>query len=289
LRPTALVAFKIQAEQLRPRAAEWLGKGWMHPSALKSGAVIDRFNGLYLSYWTFDAQVRAAWEAEVGYERTESYYDAGDKTWKTRIVIDWRSEQGEISLAVDDLLVSGSTRASRRLLEQINPFDLNALQTYTPDLLAGWQAQAYDLTLPAAWEQGKETIREQAKNACYADIPTSHVRNFRMRADFGNETWRYLLLPVYVAAYRFEEKVFQVMVNGQTGAIAGQKPVDWTRVWLAIAGILIPGLLCGLIGLPLLLAGGLGVIPLFFSLVLLLAGGFIDYKIYRSAVDSEAA
>ena len=289
LRPTAVLPFKVLPEQLRARAAVWLGKGWMHPPALKSAAVVDRFTGVYLPFWTFDAQVRAAWNAEVGHERSESYYDSGDKSWKTRTVIDWRTESGEVSLGIDDLLVSGTGRASRRLLEELKPFDLNGLQSYTPDLLAGWQALTYDLTLPVAWEEGKEIIREQAKDACYNDIHSVHVRNFRMRADFGGETWRYVLLPVYIAAYRFEDKVFQVLANGQTGFVAGQKPVDWTRVWLALAAILLPGLGLGLVGLPLLLAGGLGVVPLFFALVFLAVGGYFDYRIFRAARNSEAA
>jgi hypothetical protein len=288
LRPTALVPFKIVAEQLRAHAAEWLGKGWMHPAELKSSVVIEHFTGIYLPYWTFDAQVRAVWDAEVGYERSESYYDPGSKTWKTRIVIDWRSENGETALNIDDFIVRATTRASHRLLEQLQPFDMDQLVAYSPDLLAGWQALAYDLTLPVAWEQGKQSIRDQAKDACYQKIPTMHVRNFRMRADFSDEMWRSILLPVYIAAYRFGDRVFQVMVNGQTGAIAGQKPVDWTKVWLAIAGLLAPGLLCEFIGLPMLLAAGLGVVPMFLGVFLLLIGGIIAFLLYRKALESEA-
>jgi hypothetical protein len=77
-------------------------------------------------------------------------------------------------------------------------------------------------------------------------------------ADFSDETWRYILLPVYLAPYRFDGKAFQLMVNGQTGEVVGQKPVQWLKVWLAVAALLAPGLLLALIGLPLTLVGGLG-------------------------------
>jgi hypothetical protein len=79
------------------------------------------------------------------------------------------------------------------------------------------------------------------------------------------------------------------MVNGQTGTIAGQKPVTWWKIWLAIAALLSPGLLLGLIGLPLLLAGGIGLIPLLLGFILLVGGVFFSVQLYRKAVASEAA
>ena len=289
LRPRFLIPFKIQDQQTQNLARAWLGRGWYYPAELSRSAILDRFTGIYLPYWTFDTRITANWRAEVGYERQERYYDHGTKQWHTRTVIDWRWESGRVSLVVDDLLVSGSTHLSRRLLDGLRPFNLNALVAYNPEYLAGWKAQAYDLTLPDAWKSGKDTIREQAKEACYADIPTSHVRNFSMTADFADESWRYILLPVYIAAYKFRENVFQVMVNGQTGQVSGQKPVAWWKIWLAVAAMLLPGLLLLLVGLPLLLLNGLGVFPLFLGLILLIAGGVGAFTLYKNAAASEAA
>lgn len=289
LRPRFLIPFKVPPESNRQRAVEWLGKGWFHPAELGQSAVIDRFTGIYLPFWTFGARITARWKAEVGHPRQESFYDAGDKTWKTRTVIDWRWEDGQVGMPVNDLLVTGSSRLSRLILERLNPFRLEELAAYSPDFLAGWQAQAYDVPLTSAWEKGKEIMREQAKTACYKDISSPHVRNFSMVADFAEEAWRYILLPVYLAAYRYADKVYQVMVNGQTGVIAGQKPVAWWKIWLAVALLLSPGVILGLVGLPLLLAGGIGVLPLLLGFVLLIVGGILSLGLYRQAVASEAS
>jgi hypothetical protein len=289
LRPRFLVPFKVQPEEIRKRAVVWLGKGWFHPAELSSTSVVDRFNGVYLPFWTFGAAITAAWKAQVGHERQERYYDSGSKTWRTRTVIDWRWEEGQVGIKITDLMVAGSSRISHVILERLQPFNLSDLAAYAPDYLAGWQAQAYDVTLPQAWEQGKTSMREKAKNACYADIHSSHVRNFSMSADFNEEVWRYILLPVYLTAYRFENKTFQVMANGQTGVVAGQKPVAWWKVWLAVALLLMPGLGIGLVGLILLLAGGLGLVPLGLGGLLLIGGGAIAIKIFLQAQASEAA
>ncbi len=289
LRPRFLIPFKVQPQATRELARKWLGQGWFHPDELGAAAIVDRFAGIYLPFWTFSAQISSTWKAEVGYEREERYYDSDDKAWKTRTKIDWRWENGRVSINVADLLVCGNSHLSQAILKRVQPFNLTDLVSYAPDFLAGWQAQTYNLTLPKAWEQGKAEMREQAKKACYSDINSSHVRNFNMTADFDEESWRYVLLPVYVAAYKFENQVYQVMLNGQTGAIAGQKPVAWWKIWLVIAAMLSPGLCLGLAGLPLLLAGGIGLVPLILGGILLVAGLVGAFFLYQKAVASAAA
>jgi DNA-directed RNA polymerase subunit RPC12/RpoP len=288
LRPRFLIPFKITLAETRQRASEWLGKGWFHPQELSSAAVVDHFTGIYLPFWTFGASIRAHWEAEVGYEHTERYYDAGAKTWRTRVEIRWRWENGDAGLSMDNLLEPGSKHVSQHILEQIYPFNLDELTAYSPDFLAGWQAQTYSIPLQQAWEQTKAVMRDKAKETCYHQIPSSHVRNFSMTANFDDEAWRYALLPVYLAAYTFENKTYQVMVNGQSGGVAGQKPVAWLKVWLAIAALLAPGVIAGLVGLA-TLAVGVGVIPLMLGAVFLVIGIIVAVGIYRKAQDSEAA
>ena len=288
LRPRFLIPFKIQPQATRGMSQKWLGQGWYHPDELGASAIVDRFTGIYLPFWTFSAKITSDWKAEVGYETQVRYYDDDDKTWKTRTEIDWRWENGRVKVDISNLLVCGSLHISEKLVKQLQPFNLNELVNYAPDFLAGWQAQTYDRTLPKAWEQGKAEMREQAKNACYQTIESAHIRNFNMTADFAEESWRYTLLPVYVAAYKFDNKVYQVMINGQTGAIAGQKPVAWWKIWLAIAAMLSPGICLGLVGLPLLMAGGIGLIPLAFSLVFFILGLVAALSLYRKAVAAEA-
>ena len=127
-------------------------------------------------------------------------------------------------------------------------------------------------------------MREQTRQACISQASTSMVRNFSMNLDFSQETWRYVLLPVYVAAYRYQGKTFQVMVNGQTGVVAGQRPVDWTRIWLVVAALLAPGVLLGLLGLVTLVFAGLGAAIGGFGFILLVIGIVIAVIIVLNAM-----
>ena len=110
-----------------------------------------------------------------------------------------------------------------------------------------------------------------------------------MLADFDDETWRYILLPIFAAAYRFEGQTYQVLVNGQTGIVAGQKPVAWWKVWLAIAGLQTPGILLALLGLFLLLFGGIGIFVLGGAAFLFVVGLVISIRIFRQATQAGEA
>jgi len=285
LRPMTLIPFTVDQQACRQSVNHWLGQGWMHPAELSQGRSLCELSGVYLPYWTFDATVRAHWKAEVGHQETRRYYSDGQ--WKTRTVTIWRWESGRIRLPVDDHLIPGTTHVSRVLLQGIEPFDLSELVTYEPGYLAGWQAKVYDVPLPQAWEEAKEEIRAAAKRACRQDIRSGHVRNLRVTADFGQERWRYILLPVHLASYRFDGRTFQVMVNGQTGAVAGQKPVAWLKVWLVVAAILAPGALASLIGLATLPFAGIGMMALILGLILFAAGLVGGFVVLRKARASE--
>lgn len=281
LRPRFLIPFKIEPPTCLDIAQRWLGSSWMTPASLRKISTLAAFTGMYLPFWTFDAVTTADWKAEVGHTETKRYFEDGE--WKERTVIVWRWESGHVHLEIDDLAVQGTARLSAVLLGGIKNFDLRALAPYEPKYLAGLQAQAYDVPLEQAWEVGRKQMREQTRQACLGQASTSRVRNFSMNLDFADESWRYILAPVYLTNYAYEGKSYQVMINGQTGDIAGQRPVDWTKVWLVIAALLSPGLLLGLIGLVTIPLGGVGVGIGIVGFILLIIGLVIGFIIWRQA------
>lgn len=252
LRPRYLIAPKITPQACHDLTKTWLGSSWMTPRELSGEAVLDRFVPIYLPFWTFDADTAANWRAEVGHTKTVG----SGKNRRTVTV--WRWESGHVDLRIDDLLVSGTARVSEIILGRVSDFSTTELVPYDPTFLAGISALAYERNLEAAWEMGRQRMREQTKSACYKQMSSSKVRNFSMQMDFNNESWRYVLLPVYVATYKFQDKIFQVLANGQTGRVDGQRPVAWPKVWAAITALFIPGVLALLIACVLGASGQLG-------------------------------
>lgn len=285
LRPRFVIPCQIEANACHGIVQEWLGSSWMTPGSLRRLARLADFTGIYLPFWTFDSVTTATWQAEVGHTETERYYSDGE--WKTRTKTVWKWESGQVRLDHDDLLVEGTTRLSARLLGQIKQFNLHQLAPYEPKYLAGYQAQAYDIPLEAAWETVRQEMRERTRQACQGQASTSRIRNFSMNLDFSDESWRYILLPVYLANYTYQQKSYQIVINGQTGTIAGQRPVDWLKVWLAVTGLLAPGLLLGVIGVITLIFGGLGLFVGIIGLILLVIGLIISFNLVTRALQMD--
>lgn len=271
LRPQVLVPFKVTPEALRPSIQAWMGKGWMHPKELQAVAQLDKISPIYLPYWTFSAQINADWKAEVGHYETERYYDSSSKSYKTRQVLRWRWENGSIYHQFNDITVNGvdPKRLNHNMLSAIEPFSLHDLVVFSPDYLVGMNVQAYETPLQTAWETAKQEMRSKSKQLCYTDTGSSHVRNMSIDLDYNDEQWRYVLLPVYIAGYSYMNQYYTIMLNGQSGRLAGLKPVDWKKVRKTC-------LLVGLLPLILVLIGLL----LYFvnqDSTMLLLGGFVSF------------
>ncbi len=281
LRPRFVIPFKIETDTCHTIVRTWLGSSWMTPGSLKRLANVAEFNGIYIPFWTFEADTTANWQAEVGHQKTETYYSGGKRRTRTKIVWKWESDTARLSLP--DILIQGTGRLNVKLLSQTKTFNLHDLAPYEPKYLAGFQAQAYDVPLEKAWETARHEMRERTRQACRSQASTRRIRNFSMDLDFDNEHWRYVLLPLYLAGYTYQNKTFQVMVNGQTGDIAGQRPVDWLKVWLAAAVLVAPGLTIGLVGAILLLFGGLGFPILIIGFVVLVIGLVVAFNLVQKA------
>lgn len=241
MRPLYLVPFKVDAEPAINSLKQWLGSSWMTPSDLQQRAGLNELTGIYLPYWTFSAITSGDWKAEVGHTKTRR-----NSKGETETYTEWRWESGSLRLPIRDLLVSGTAKLNQRLLNEVDKFDMDNLVEYDPSYLAGFNAQTYDVDLDTAWTRGRELMRERTKKACHKQASTSKVRNFSMGLDYAEETWRHVLLPVYLMTYRYENDAFSVMINGQTGYITGQRPVEWRKVGISIIASLLPAMITAL-------------------------------------------
>lgn len=253
LRPRFLVPFQVDVNTIRAQTAAWMGSSWLLPKDLQRLARGTEFTPVYIPAWTFDAKTRAIWKAEVAHTKTRT--TGFGKNRRTHTYTEWRWESGQANQTFDDLLVNGASNLSPVLLKQVSRFNLQALVVYAPSYLAGIQAQAYDVPLDAAWEKARRAMRTQTKSACQRQASSQRMRNFSMKLDFSEESWRYMLLPLYIAVYHYNNQPFQILVNGQTGQVAGQRPVDWRKIALVIGGVLLPAVFAAILAAWLLAAG----------------------------------
>jgi hypothetical protein len=243
IRPESLLEFKIPETAVRDMVRAWYGNRWFAPNALKSRALTDTIHGVYLPYWTFDAQVHADWTAESGhyYYTTETYRDSQGRN-QTRQVrhTRWVPSSGSLDHFFDDELVPGSRGVPHELLRKIEPFPtLSDLKPYDPGYLSGWVVEQYQIDLTGAAQHSREVMDGKVRQMCASQVPGDTHRNLQVDADYSAQTFKHILVPVWVLAYVYGGTSYQVVVNGYTGAIGGKHPLSWIKITLLILAIII--------------------------------------------------
>jgi len=243
IRPESLLEFKIAETQARDAARRWYGSRWFAPNALKRRALTDTVHGIYIPYWTFDAQVHAEWSAMSGdyYYETESYTDSNGQR-QTRQVqkVRWYPTSGSLDHFFDDELIPASRGVQSELLRKVEPFPTTTdLKPYNAGFLSGWVVEQYQIDLIAAAQAAQAQMDGKTRTLCAQQVPGDTHRDLQVSADFSAQTFKHTLVPVWLISYTYGPRVYQVVINGYTGAIAGKHPLSWVKIALLVLAILL--------------------------------------------------
>ncbi len=287
-RAAGVLPFSVSAEACRQAAARWLGGGWFHPRELTRLARGEGFRRVWVPHWTLTAGIDAEWRARVGHERVDRAYQPHSQQWETRTEIDWRWQSGRVRLPPRTLFVPATRRLPRRWLGAVGPGnDLADAVGIEPSALADAVELAADVSPADGWEEGRARLREHARDACRADIPSPHTGDLAVTTDVLDASSQLVLVPVWVACFRSQDRAHVVLCHGRTGEIVGSRPVDWRKVKAALVLLLAPGGSLVLLGVPLLVVLAVGVPVMLFGLLLLALGAVASVVVWSTALASE--
>ena len=237
IRPESVLPFKLTQGEVRDKVHAWYRSRWFAPNRFKTHAFTDTIHGLYLPYWTFDAQVAAQWTAEAGYYyyTTENYRDSKGST-QTRQVqhVRWEDASGALEHFFDDELVPASRGVPAELLRQIEPFPTKDLAPYDAGYVSGWVVEQYQIDLVAAAHNSRAAMDAKLRQLCAAQIPGDTHRNLQVAADYSGQTFKHVLLPIWLLNYQYSGTTYRIVANGVTGALAGKYPKSWIKVGLFV-------------------------------------------------------
>ena len=243
IRPESLLPFKLSQAQVRESVRAWYGSHWMAPNKLKHAALTDTLHGIYIPYWTFDAQAESDWDAEAGYYyyETESYTDSnGNRQTRQVQKTRWVPASGHVSHFFDDALVLASKGVPAKLVESIEPFPTTEeLVPYNAGYLSGWTVEHYQLDLVGAATAARGRMDSGMQKLCSQDVPGDTQRGLRVQTEYDRQTFKHILLPIWLLTYNYGTKTYQVAVNGYTGRISGQYPLSWIKIALIVIAVLI--------------------------------------------------
>lgn len=244
--PGALIPFHINQQEAHQKFQKWVKGLWWAPNKLQK-ASLDPQNtkGLYAPYWTFDAQLAADYSGQRGdyYYVTVPYTTTVNGRTVTRTRQErrtrWTPVSGNVSGFVDDTLISASHQKEGAIPDKVAQWNLKALTPFESSYLAGFVTEKYTTPLIEGHLNAVEKAKIIARRWVYRDIGGDTQRISSLNMNLTEETFKYILLPVYISAYRYKGKRYNFFVNGQLGTVSGQRPYSFWKIFLFILFILL--------------------------------------------------
>jgi len=242
--PVFAIGFAVDRDRTRQLLRRHLeGRRWA-PRALRRAAA-EKIEGVYVPAYLYSAVASSRFAAEIGEDYTVTEYDARRKSTRRVTKTEFYPLEGAHRCYVEDRLVTASEGLGNAELAAVEPFDLGGLRRFTPAVVSGWTAEepslSRDASLELARQEGRLTIMDQL----HAFMPGDSHRGLRAATSLTDEAMDLVLLPVWVCAVRWRQDrpPVRLLVNGQTGQVAGAVPVSWAKIAAAIAaGLAVVGL-----------------------------------------------
>lgn len=237
--PDGVIPFQIDKDRVGELFRHWMKGRWLAPGELKHLYQKERLQGVYLPYWTFDAKVDARYTAMGGRRRTVTRKGPNGRT-ERRVVTNWFPTSGNLSHAFDDVLVPASRKLDEGLLRRAGVFGTGQMASYSPEYFSGYGAECFSVDLDEAHGEALRTMENELEEMAREDVLRrfDDVQDIQVRADFRDETYKHVLMPIYTTAYTYKGKRYHVLINGQSGRVEGDYPKSPVKIAAIVAAIL---------------------------------------------------
>ena len=245
-KPHYILPFVVAQPQALESFRNWLKRLWFAPSDLSKMVSGDarQFKGIYIPHWSYDSDTVSDYSGSRGeyYYTTESYTETvnGEQVTRTREVrhTAWYSVSGTVECDFNDILISASHSLPQNVANRLEPWRLESLVHYNEQYVSGFRSELYQVDAANGFEAAKQRMGPDIRNTILADIggDEQHINGYDTR--YNNTALKYLLLPAWISAYKYNNKLYHFTVNACTGEVVGERPYSAVKIALAvIAGI----------------------------------------------------
>lgn len=206
--PNGVIPFEITEKRALYIFKDWIKDRFLAPELLAQNAQLNKFYGVYVPLFTFDV---------LTINRFTGHYNENNRTL---------FKSGRFQHQVDDFPVVASKQLStdKLLLNVIKDYRTNEAKPYTPDALAGFPCEHYSVGLSEAWNGIGSEMDSYLKNQALRQVESKFLMGIQMATEYYNLKYKYLVVPVWINSFFYDNKLYTVLINGQTGKIDGQWP-----------------------------------------------------------------
>ena len=240
-KPQYVLPFGIETQAATAIFKKWLSSRWFAPSKLVHYAdTAEGLSGVYLPFWTFDCKTSTNYSGQRGehYTELESYTttENGQQVTRQRDVTktNWHNASGRVSNTFDDILIQATKSLDKTKLQSLEPWDLKNLKEYNDHYLSGFRTESFGIDVRTGYGEARLRMVPTIENTIKGDIGGDDQRINSKNTTYSDPSFKHILLPVWVSAFRYNNKVYQFIINARTGELQGKRPYSTTKIVLAI-------------------------------------------------------
>jgi len=224
LAPESVVPFALERVEAENRLLAWLGSSFWHPRDLRSAAQLTELTAVYVPVWVFATRVLTNWTADTSHTPFGAHAP-------------WFPVASRGERSYDAIWIAASSGIPQRDLSAIWPFDVST--AVPPDKVDLVDVIVEQVTVSRRYARPRvQGILESFEVESVArEIPGKH-RNIHVNVLMQDATSCAALVPIYAMAYRYRERVYRFVINGQSGHSTGSAPVSVSKVF-GIIGVFV--------------------------------------------------
>lgn len=251
--PEGILPFKVELARAKDAFRQWVAARWFAPGDLRHLADLGQLHGIYVPFWTFDSMTYTHYTGQRGdnYQELETYLDhetymetdsQGHTVTRTRPVtktrmvtrIRWSPASGDVEEFFDDVLVCASRSIPEDLMRELGPWDKQNYEPFQPEFLAGFQTERYTIDLAPGFDVARGLMDGKIRRLCCQDIGGDHQQLSSVDTQHTAITFKHVLQPVWLAPYRYRDRLYRIAVNARTGEVVGTRPYSFWKIAFAI-------------------------------------------------------
>ena len=236
--PNYLLPFTVDKKECSELFQKWLNGKWFLPSKYKNGNVLEeKFQGVYYPYWAYGAHTSTKYEGERGTNRTVTKKGSDGKN-VDETVTDWKRVSGKVVRDFKNVLVPASKSLPEDVVADHRRWPVGEIVEYTPEYTAGFSTEVYTVDFTEGMDTAKTQMEVQIESDIRKDIGGDKQRIKHKDVDYSDLVFKLVLLPLWVSAFTIKGKTYQFIINGRTGELHGDYPLDKMKVALVVIAVI---------------------------------------------------
>ena len=228
-RPQWVIPFAVPSSKAKEIYFNWIKRYFLAPTSMKLASEVETIRALYAPYWLFDCKVAGQVDGEG--RNSHSYTSGSYRVTETKHYNVSRAG----SAAYTRIPIDGSAHLDNAAMQALEPYDYAGMENFKMEYMSGVMAERFDVPQ----DEAAKDMQERSKGFLSASLQatTGEYDSFNVQSssvELQEENGIYAMLPLYILTTLFKGQKYTFLVNGQTGKIFGDPPVDNTRRWVTI-------------------------------------------------------